>query len=423
MGKENNKYQYFTNSLNNELYKANVIDIDEGFISIFVLLKEPCTYCCKVVDFIHSKFEQYFKYQQYTNPKLIVAESIAHVGRQIYLQATHDESFYGLKASCLVTYYREKELLIAQVGDLEIKQLILSNTSSEYELINTNQSPKNIDFLKIDNFHEIVPFIFQVIPSSGDAFVISQLGFFENHTEQKKLFDQITKTTNSTNNNEPLNSINFPVFYLKILKTRIVKHSNDNSIVKQITSLSYFANIPKMHLFVLMAVISILALLVFIVRPQDFIQKKEREVLRKAENLIKKDLAQTTIQVDSAIHIVTSNEAIIQPIENVPNPVVVKRDTIAAYTVDADETLYRISKNFNVSISDVSILNKLDNNVLRTGQKILVPVQAIYKVEDNITLYEIANQYKISVAKLMACNQLIEPNIESGMFLLIPKNE
>lgn len=419
-----NEYQFYSNSLNNDLFKANVIDIDEGFIGIFVLLKGPCTACCKLVDFIHSKFEQYFKYQQYTNPRLIISESIPHVGRQIYLQATHDESFFGIHASCMLTYYRDKEMLVAQVGDLDIKQLVLSNKSSEYELINTHQQAHAIDFLMIDNFHEITPFVFQFIPAEGDVFVISESTFFENSTERSKLLSIAPAIANNKAIEEPLKPMIFPMLCIKILKTKIIKHSNDDSIVKQVTSLSYFKNIPKIHLYVLMALVISLSLLIFLVRPQDYIGQKEREIFIASEQFVQKEVGHVKYMLDSTVKEKSKTEAlkdtVIEPEFVMRHSNIIDRDTFAVYVVEHEETLFRISKSFNVPISEIASINGIVDNKIKTGQKIKIPVQAYHLVENNETLYEIADRFQTSVTQLMYCNKIQEPVIQSGRMLIIP---
>ena len=46
-----------------------------------------------------------------------------------------------------------------------------------------------------------------------------------------------------------------------------------------------------------------------------------------------------------------------------------------SYTVKKGDTLYSISKRFNISVEDLKKMNKLNSNTIEIGQTLLVPAE------------------------------------------------
>ena len=122
------------------------------------------------------------------------------------------------------------------------------------------------------------------------------------------------------------------------------------------------------------------------------------------------------------------------------------------HTVAAKETMYSISKMYNISIDDLRKWNNLTDNTISIGQQLVVgktpavevrpdpartkpasqdngavakiPSSGIHTVETKETLYSIARQYGLSVAELRAWNSMDGDELKVGqvMRLTDPKN-
>ena len=94
------------------------------------------------------------------------------------------------------------------------------------------------------------------------------------------------------------------------------------------------------------------------------------------------------------------------------------------YIVKKGDTLYSISKRFNISIDELIRLNNLSNNNLRIGQVLIVkeeyPVAKNYIVKKGDTLYSIARDNNTSVNSLIEANQLTTDQLKVGEQLIIP---
>lgn len=99
------------------------------------------------------------------------------------------------------------------------------------------------------------------------------------------------------------------------------------------------------------------------------------------------------------------------------------------YEVKKGDTLYRISKNHNVSLEELRKLNNLFNNKLHIGQILKIPKQSkiekksagIYTVKKGDTLYSIAKRFGLSVEDLKEVNKLKDSKISIGQKIIIPE--
>ena len=109
-------------------------------------------------------------------------------------------------------------------------------------------------------------------------------------------------------------------------------------------------------------------------------------------------------------------------------------DSDEYYIVQKGDTLYSISKKYNVPVNKLKDINKLYNNTLTIGQKLLIKDNGdeidestssydIYDVQKGDTLYSIASMYDISVNNLKDINNLNSDILIVGMKLLVPKKE
>lgn len=99
----------------------------------------------------------------------------------------------------------------------------------------------------------------------------------------------------------------------------------------------------------------------------------------------------------------TSNVLRINQVLFIPTKKEEESGNYIVYTVKSGDTLYSIAKNYNIAVSDIIELNKLSNNILNLGQRLLLPVEEkvietkynTYVVKSGDTLYSVAKKYGI----------------------------
>ena len=102
-------------------------------------------------------------------------------------------------------------------------------------------------------------------------------------------------------------------------------------------------------------------------------------------------------------------------------------DEFNYYTVLKGDTLYSISRKFNTTVDSLKKLNNLNSNLLSVGEQIKVPSgfdnnysdDLIYVVKEGDTLYSISKRYDVSVESIKKLNNLINNNLYVGQKLLI----
>lgn len=107
----------------------------------------------------------------------------------------------------------------------------------------------------------------------------------------------------------------------------------------------------------------------------------------------------------------------------------------ANYTVKTGDTLYAISRRYNVSINQLALVNNIKNvNLIRVGQVLVIPgissgggttppptTSSKYTVKSGDTLYAIAKKYGLSVQQIVAANNIKNANlILPGQVLTLP---
>lgn len=90
------------------------------------------------------------------------------------------------------------------------------------------------------------------------------------------------------------------------------------------------------------------------------------------------------------------------------------------YIVVAGDTLYSIARKNGTTVDEIKRINKLSNNLLSLGQKLIIPKQTnIYIVRKGDSLYSISRKYGISVNELMTLNNLNSTLLSIGQELII----
>ncbi len=99
------------------------------------------------------------------------------------------------------------------------------------------------------------------------------------------------------------------------------------------------------------------------------------------------------------------------------------------YTVIAGDTLYGISNQFGVSVTELADLNNVTASNLRIGQVLIIPSSSgtnpnnmfLYTVRSGDSLYKIARKYNTTVDKIIDLNNLKTTNLSIGQVLRIPE--
>lgn len=107
------------------------------------------------------------------------------------------------------------------------------------------------------------------------------------------------------------------------------------------------------------------------------------------------------------------------------------------HIVDAGHTLYAISRMYSVSIEDIVAANPGSDEVIDIGQELLIPVKAVdeeaaenppvidgeylvHTVNEDETLYSLSRRYDVSIEDIVAANPGSETSIQVGQELRIP---
>lgn len=93
-----------------------------------------------------------------------------------------------------------------------------------------------------------------------------------------------------------------------------------------------------------------------------------------------------------------------------------------SYTVGKNDTLYSLSKKYNISIKQLMEVNGLRSEKIKAGQQLLVPDQSIkssslYTVKKGDTLYSIAKKSGFSLNELKKINHLQTDKLYIGQKL------
>lgn len=138
---------------------------------------------------------------------------------------------------------------------------------------------------------------------------------------------------------------------------------------------------------------------------------------------------QYNIPVDriKALNNLTSNTLSIGQVLILDEEVEIKPDIDngEGYTVVSGDTLYKIANQFNTTVDELITLNNLTSTILTTGQKLLIPNQSIdevgtYTVVSGDTLYKIASKYGVTIDDLISSNNLDSTTLSIGQVLTIP---
>ena len=119
-------------------------------------------------------------------------------------------------------------------------------------------------------------------------------------------------------------------------------------------------------------------------------------------------------------------EAVVKAIAEYTNTPYLEPNTSEQYIVQRGDTLYSISKKFNVSINKLKELNNLESNTILPGQKLIIkepttpPQPTTYKVQKGDTLYSISQKFNTTIDEIKRLNNISSNNIYINQELYIP---
>ncbi|HAQ07092.1 MAG TPA: hypothetical protein DCR24_06070 [Bacillus bacterium] len=107
-------------------------------------------------------------------------------------------------------------------------------------------------------------------------------------------------------------------------------------------------------------------------------------------------------------------------------PSVQAENEAGIYIVQKGDTLFALAKEYGVSVSDLIKENQLAGETIKVGQALNVPThfyeseESTYTVNPGDTLYNISKRFDISIKELKAANSLEKDMVLIGQQLVIP---
>ena len=102
---------------------------------------------------------------------------------------------------------------------------------------------------------------------------------------------------------------------------------------------------------------------------------------------------------------------------------------IETYIVKQGDTLYSIARQYNTTVDKLRKLNNLNTNTLSIGQILVLPIETdideydIYVVKKGDSLWSISRKFNITVNDLIELNNLKNLTLQPNQGLLVPKQE
>jgi len=128
-----------------------------------------------------------------------------------------------------------------------------------------------------------------------------------------------------------------------------------------------------------------------------------------------------------------------KPIIKSNNKINIDGTSVYVHKVEPGQTLYAISKTYNVLIADIESLNDSLKNGLKAGMELKIPALndkkskaitldnsgqfILHKVEKKQTLYAISKLYNLSSEDIQKVNPEINEGLKEGMMIKIPQKE
>ena len=131
---------------------------------------------------------------------------------------------------------------------------------------------------------------------------------------------------------------------------------------------------------------------------------------------------QTTVSTLKALNNLTSDSLYVGQVLQIPADTFIPETN--TYTVKSGDSLWRIANLYGITVDELKAANNLTGNSLSIGQILQIPdsnlVGTTYVVKSGDSLWKIANQYGITVDELKAANNLTSNSLSIGQILQIP---
>lgn len=134
------------------------------------------------------------------------------------------------------------------------------------------------------------------------------------------------------------------------------------------------------------------------------------------------NITSNNIYINQELYIPTSTSA---PSNPLPIPPIDddENEEYSEYIVQKGDSLWKISRDYNITVKELIELNNLTTTTLQIGDKLLVPInktEKSYTVQRGDTLWSIAKENNVTVNELKEKNNLTTNLLSIGQKLIIP---
>jgi len=166
--------------------------------------------------------------------------------------------------------------------------------------------------------------------------------------------------------------------------------------------------------------------------------------LKTWNNLVSNDISINQKIIIKQLDKLSTKKLVLNPINKSvkqPQNILVKPEETQIYKVKKGETLYSISKKFNVTVGNLKTWNNLTSNNVQINQELIINKQVnentdisknktvinkvvktdTYIVKKGETLYAISKKFNVNISDLKILNKLTSNNLKVGQKLIIKK--
>ena len=134
------------------------------------------------------------------------------------------------------------------------------------------------------------------------------------------------------------------------------------------------------------------------------------------------NITSNNIYINQELYIPTSTSS---PSTPLPIPPIDddENEEYSEYIVQKGDSLWKISRDYNITVKELIELNNLKATTLQIGDKLLVPInktEKIYTVQRGDTLWSIAKENNVTVNELKEKNNLTTNLLSIGQTIIIP---
>jgi LysM repeat protein len=411
---ENRHFALYDNLGDSEFIREQKLNTLNGSVLTITRLENYVDSYERIFSLIQRQFELFFERFYYRNPTEAMHEAIIHIARQIHLEAMHDELLYNSHFSIIVILFREHEMFAGQVGDLSLSEININTADKVATRLLPEQEYSN-KHLSTDNFHDLDINVFRSTPQSNELYFITEKGVIEDETKLDLIDDIDFLNKNITSRDIDAQIQHIPFALIRTKELIAYQHDADTNIFGKLFSLSYFQEIPKLHIWLLGIIVALILAIIVIFNPIEAIHNMEKTLLSEGETLVKKEVK----KIESDIKKLDSTKVVDNDTTKSDIKLSTPKVLYASFKIRKGQNLYRISKNFNANIDEISKLNKLEKYLIHPNQVIKIPIRTIHIVQQGETVKSVAQKYSLTQEQILFCNQITESQLAAGAKLFI----